>query len=146
MELELLHPPSSGSVVWFSLICSRVGGLDSGSIDTWYRCRREQEEGGRRCDKVPGSSLWQRREDLLLWRHLEYDFLVFVPCFLPFIFFPLFLILSCIPIRLSSPCSFVCGAAICYSQQVRTLDYSTCSFCLCHLYPTSSPNYFIFYS
>ena len=55
-----------------------------------------------------------------------------------------FLILSCIPVRLYSRCSSVCGAAICYSQHVRILY--PCSICLCHLCPTSSRNYFVFYS
>ena len=32
---------------------------------------------------------------------------------------PTFLIFSCIPVCLSSSCSFVCAAVICYSQQVR---------------------------
>ena len=40
-------------------------------------------------------------------------------CLLPAFLF--FLIISCIPECSSSPCSFVCGAAIYYSQQVRTL-------------------------
>ena len=60
--------------------------------------------------------------------------LAFVPCFLFFVFlFISFLFFSCIPVCLSS-CPFVCAATICYSQQV--LFYSTCSFRLCHLYPT----------
>ena len=62
--------------------------------------------------------------------------------FFVFIFF-LFLIFSCIPVCLSSSCPFVCAAAICYSQQVRI--YSTCSFCLCHLYPTPSRIFILFY-
>ena len=59
----------------------------------------------------------------------------------------LFLFFSCIPVCLSSSCPFVCAAAICYSQQVRTVFYSTCSFCLllCHLYPIPSRNYFVFF-
>ena len=35
--------------------------------------------------------------------------------------------------------------AICYSQQVLRILCS-CSFCLCHLYPTPSRNYLVFYS
>ena len=35
--------------------------------------------------------------------------------------------------------------AICYSQQVLRILCS-CSFCLCHLYPTPSRNSFVFYS
>ena len=47
--------------------------------------------------------------------------LAFVPCFLFFVFlFFLFIFFSCIPVCLSSSCSFVC-AAICCSQQVRIL-------------------------
>ena len=42
----MLQPPSPASFVWFSLICSPGGGLDSGSSDN--RCRREQEEDGRK--------------------------------------------------------------------------------------------------
>ena len=38
-------------------ICTGKGGLDNGSSDTWYRCRREQDEDGRWCDKVPVSAL-----------------------------------------------------------------------------------------
>ena len=71
-------------------------------------------------------------------------FLLFFSLFFLFFLFFLFLFFSCIPVCLSPSCPFVCAAAICYSQQVRI--YSTCSFCLCHLYPTPSRNSFVFYS
>ena len=119
------------------------------------RSRREQEDD-RWCGKVPVSALPHRREDLLRWRRLEYDFsclLAFVPCFLLFVFrFPFFstwYFFSFIPVCLSSSCPFVCAAAICYSQQGRIIVVyinSTCSFCstMCHLYPTPSQNSFVF--
>ena len=62
--------------------------------------------------------------------------------FFVFLSFPFFF--RCVPVCLSSSCPFVCAAAICYSQQVRTSFYSTCSFCLCRLYPTPSRNSFVF--
>ena len=53
--------------------------------------------------------------------------LTFVPCFLLFVFlfvlFFLILSFSCIPVCLSSSCPFACAATICYSQQVRILQY-----------------------
>ena len=149
-NLSCYSPRVQAVLFGFSLICSRGEGVDSGSSDTLYRCRREQEDG-RWCGKVPVSALKQRRENLLLWRRLEYDFLscllAFAPCFLLFVFlFFLFLFFPLIPVCLSSSCPFVCAAAICYSQQVRILYCSTRSFCLCHLHRTPSRNYFVFYS
>ena len=43
-----------------------------------------------------------------------------------------------------SSCPFVSAGAICYSQEQQYGIYSTCFFCLCHLYPTPSRNYFVF--
>ena len=68
--------------------------------------------------------------------------LAFVPRFLLLVF--LFSYFFLYPVCLSSSCPFVCAVAICSSQQY--VFYSTCSFCLCHLYPTPSRNYFSFLS
>ena len=74
--------------------------------------------------------------------------LVFVPCFLLFVFrfsFLSFLIFfPCIPVR------YLLRVPSSVQQPSATLSkyvfYSTCFFCLCHLYPTSSRNYYVFYS
>ena len=93
-----------------------------------------------RCDKVPVSALQQRREDSLLWRRLEYEFLAIVPCFL--LFFFLFFLFSPAPryVYLRVP-SFAQQPSATLSKYVF---YSTCFFCLCHLYPTSSRNSSVF--
>ena len=118
-------------------------------ISYWYcvdlRSRREQEDD-RWCGKVPVSALPHRREDLLRWRRLEYDFsclLAFVPCFLLFVFL-FFLFFPCIPVCSSSSCLFVCAAAICYSQQVRILKYVF--FLLVSFVPYPISEIFCFYS
>ena len=109
MEPELLEPPPQSTQ--FCLVYINVfkeGGLDSGSSDTRYRCRREQEDG-RWCGKVPGRSparLGSRDgKELLLWRRLEYDILVaFVCTLLPTVSFSflsfliIYVIFSCIPV------------------------------------------------
>ena len=66
--------------------------------------------------------------------------LAFVPRFLLLVF--LFSYFFLYPVCLSSSCPFVCAVAICSSQQY--VFYSTCSFCLCHLYPTLYRKSFVF--
>ena len=74
--------------------------------------------------------------------------LVLVPCFLLLVlrcpFFSFLIFFPCIPVCLSSLCPFVCAATICYSQQVRILQYVF--FLLVSSYPTPSRNSFVFYS
>ena len=70
-------------------------------------------------------------------------FCALLPTFRFRFFFSFLNFFASIPMCLSSSCPFVCAASTCYSQQVHVF-YSTCSktFCLCHLYPTPSRNYF----
>ena len=78
----------------------------------------------------------------------EYDFLAWLLLCLAsyFSFFFSFFSYFFPPCRyvLSSSCPFVCATAICYSPQVCI--YSTCYFCLCHLYPTHLGILLFFYS
>ena len=64
MDPDWLQAQSSGSFVYISLIWFEEGGLDSVSSDTWYRCRRDQEDG-RWYDKVLGWASQQRPVDWL---------------------------------------------------------------------------------
>ena len=101
--------------------------------DTWYRCRREQEDG-RRCGKVPVSALWQRWEDLLLWRRLEYDFLACFCTLLPtlcYSFFSLFFFFSLHPGMFTLFVSLrLCSSHLLPSESTYLVFYNTCSFCL----------------
>ena len=76
------------------------------------------------------SALSQRRDDSLLWRHLEYDFLACLLLCLAF-YFSFFVFLVFLLRVFFFPASryvyllrvppVVCAVAICYSQQVRIL-------------------------
>ena len=70
--------------------------------------------------------------------------LAFVPFFLLHVFrFSFLIFFPASRYLVSSSCPFVCSAAICYSP--KYVFYSTCSFCLRHLYRTSSRNSLVFY-
>ena len=82
-------------------------------------------------------------------RHCVYIpifFLAFVPCFLLFVF--RFSFLSFLNFFPSSRYVYVLRVPSSVQHPSATLSkyvfYSTCSFCLCHLYPTPSRNYLIF--
>ena len=144
----MLQPPSPGSFVWFSLICSRGVGstVAAVTLDTVADENRKMADGAARSL----SRLYSTDGKICCYGDaLSTIFLLaFVPCFLLFVFRISLLsfhfppgIRACLP----SSCPFVCAAATCYSQQVRVL-YSTCSICLCHLYPTPSRNSVVFFS
>ena len=101
MEPGLLQPPSPGSVVWFSLICSPGGGSTAVAVT---RDTVADESRKKMADGVARSSSRLCSRDgniLLLWRRVEYDFLAcllflcldsLVPTFrFSFIFFFFFL-------------------------------------------------------
>ena len=117
---------------------------------TWYRCRREQEDG-RWFGNVPvcasPSRLCSRDGNICCYGDaLSTIFLLaFVPCFLLFVFrfsFLFFVFLHpgmfifSVPLRL-------CSSHLLLSAS--TVFYCKCSFCLCHLYPTPSRNSFVFF-
>lgn len=65
---NLMPQPPSPLVVLFGFHGFLHGrGLDSSRGDTWYRWRRGQGEHDRKCNKVPGWALLQRRDASLLW-------------------------------------------------------------------------------
>ena len=95
-----------------------------------YRCRREQEEDGRWCGKRSPSRLCSNDGKICCYRNaLSTIFLLHCFCALLqtfrfsffFSFFSSFF--PCISACLSPSCLIVCAAAICYSQQVRILQY-----------------------
>ena len=94
------------------------GGHENGSSDTWYHCRREQEQDGRWYDKVLGSALYKRPVDLLPRAPL-----VRFSCFGASL--AAFLILLSLYIYLLRDCSSV-------QQSAATLrTYVFCSACSC---------------
>ena len=86
---------------------------------------------------------------LLLWRRLEYDFLacllLYLASYFSFFVFHFFLFLFFLP---ASRYVHLLRVPSSVQQPPATLSkyvfYSTCSSCLCHLYPTSSRNSFVF--
>ena len=82
----------------------------------------------------------------MIWRRLEYDFLAcLLPClasYFSFFFslFPFFFPASRYVYLLCAPSSVQHPSA----ALSKCLFYSTCSFCLCHLYPTPCRNFLVF--
>ena len=85
--------------------------------------------------------------DLLLWRRLVYDFLA---CFCALLHTFRFSFLSFLIFFPASRYVYLLRVPSSVQQPSATLSkyafYSTCSFCLCHLYSTPSRNYFVLYS
>ena len=146
-ELLLVQPPSPGSFVWFSLICSRGGGSTAAAVtlDTVAdESRKKMADGvarspSRHCSRDGKISCCHG--DALSTIFL----LVFVPCFLLFVFRFSF---TCISFLLFSlhPGMFIfvslrlCSSHLLLSASTYSIPGSTCSFCVCHLYPTPSRN------
>ena len=97
------------------------------------------------CDYDIIHTLQQRREDLLLWRRIEVAcFCALLPTFrfsFCFSFFAYFLFPSSRYVYLPRVPSSVQQP---YATLSKYVFCSTCSFCLCHLYPTPSRNSFVF--
>ena len=83
----MLQPPSPGSFIWFSLICSRRGGSTTAVVkfDTVV-----DESRTKMADSVTRSParLSNRDGKLCHYGRLEYGFLAFVLCFLRSLFSP----------------------------------------------------------
>ena len=147
MEPELLHPPSPGSFVWFSLICSRGGGSTAAAVtlDT------VADESRKMADSVARSSsrLGSRDRKIACYGDaLSTIFMLACICdMLPTFRFSFFLFFSCI-----SVCFFIFLVSFYLSVQKpfdtlsKYVFYSTCSFCLFHLHPTPSLNSLFFVS
>ena len=102
------------------------GGFDSGSSDTWHRCRREQEDDGRYCDKLPDRRC-SRNGKLCYYGRLEHDFLAFLPCSLLLLFSPS---LSRYVSLINSVPSSGHQSSATLQQVVRVL--SSCVICILH--------------
>ena len=76
MEPELLQPPSPGSVVWFSLICSRGGGGSTAAAVTPDTVADESRN--KMADGVTRSPArhCSRNGKICYYERLEYDFLL----------------------------------------------------------------------
>ena len=79
---------SPGSFVWFSLICSRGGGLTTAAVTLDTVADEGKNNLAEGVTRSP-ARLCSRGGKLCYYVRLEYDFLVFfVPCFSQFIFSP----------------------------------------------------------
>ena len=148
MEPELLQPPSPGSFVWFSLICSRGGGSTAAAVtlDTVAdESRKKMQDGVARSP----SRLCSRDGKIYCYG----DALSTVSCFcalLPtfrfsFLFSFFYYLFSLHPGMFIFFVSLrLCSSHLLLSASTYFMFYSTCSFCLCHLYPTPSRNFFVF--
>ena len=146
MEPELLQPPSPGSFVWFSLICSRGGCSTAAAValDTVAdESRKKMADGVAR-----SPSRLSSRDGKICCYGDALSTIFLLACFcalLPtvrfsfsflFLFFPAsrYVYLFRVPWSVQQP-----SAAL-----SKYVFYSTCSFCLCQLYPTPSRNSFVF--
>ena len=109
----MLQPPSPDSFVWYSLICLRRGG--STAAVTLYTVADESKKKMTDCVTRSPARLCSGYRKICYYGHLGTIFSLLFHASLIFSFL--------IPVCLSFSCSLVCAAAICYSQQVRILQY-----------------------
>ena len=120
----MLQPPSPGSFVRFSLICSRGGGGSTAAAVTLDTVANESRK--KMADGVARSPSRLRSRDGQICCYgdaLSTTFLrlCLASYFAFFVFRFSSLFFPYIPVCISSSCPFVCSAAFCYSQLVFIL-------------------------
>ena len=144
----MLQPPSPGSFVWFSLICSRGGEGSTAAavtLDTVADESRKMADGvarspSRLCSRDGKICCYG---DALSTTFLLACFSALLPTFRFSFFLSFFfslhpgMFIFFVSLRL-------CRSHLLLSTSTMYVFYSTCSSCLCHLYPTSSRNSFVF--
>ena len=157
-NLSCYSPRAQAVLFGFSLICSRGGGW---SITTAVTLDTVADESRKMADGVarPPSRLCSRDGKIYCYGDaLKTIFLLACSCALLLLFLILFFLASYFSLFFSFFSCFVPSSRYVYllrvpssvQQPFATLSkyvfYITCSFCLCHLYPTPSRNSFVFYS
>ena len=144
----MLQPPSPGSFVWFSLICSRGGGSTAAAVtlDTVADESRKMADGVARSP----SRLCSRDGKICCYGDAlrTIFFACLLLCLASYFSFFVFLFVLFIYFFPASRYVYFLRVTSSVQQPSATLSkyvfYSRCSFCFCHLYPTPSRNTFFF--